>query len=93
MRVPGFFLPFALLLSSTQRWAQQLNASRRCSPLVQPRPATGLYPTCGTARDYFYYISAENDGIAYVSHSHPTICCLSELEHQPRVFRVSVRLR
>ena len=28
-------------------------------------PATGLYPTCGTARDYFYFISAENDGIAY----------------------------
>lgn len=31
----------------------------------EPRPATGLYPTCGTARDYFYHISAENDGIAY----------------------------
>ena len=31
----------------------------------EPRPATGLYPTCGTARDYFYAISAENDGIAY----------------------------
>eukprot|EP01051_Picozoa_sp_SAG22_P008812 SAG22_NODE_694_length_7847_cov_4.425787_2_plen_126_part_00 len=30
----------------------------------EPRPATGLYPTCGTARDYFYHISAENDGIA-----------------------------
>jgi hypothetical protein len=23
----------------------------------EPRPATGLYPTCGTARDYFYHIS------------------------------------
>lgn len=31
----------------------------------EPRPATGLYPTCGTARDYFYHISSENDGIAY----------------------------
>jgi hypothetical protein len=52
---------------------QQRIASERMSAAAEavhgkyyePRPATGLYPTCGTARDYFYFISAENDGIAY----------------------------